>query len=66
LENPDARFAEIPNPVGHLECAGASSLAVHEVLAQRIAMRHHMAALTRDELSSELAHQLRRAEHRFF
>jgi general secretion pathway protein A len=43
-------------------------MAVHEALAQRIVIRHHMAALTREELSAYLAHRLRLAgaEHPLF
>jgi type II secretory pathway predicted ATPase ExeA len=35
------------------------TMAVHEALAQRIVVRHHMVALTRDELTGYLAHRLR-------
>jgi general secretion pathway protein A len=36
-------------------------MAVHEALAQRIVVRYHMAALTREELAGYLAHRLRLA-----
>jgi hypothetical protein len=36
-------------------------MAVHGALAQRIAVRYHMAALTREELTGYLAHRLRLA-----
>jgi general secretion pathway protein A len=47
--------------VGHPELRRCLTMAVHEALGQRIVIRHHMAALTRDELSAYLAHRLRLA-----
>jgi len=47
--------------VGHPELRRRLTMAVHEALAQRIVLRHHMAALTRDELSAYLVHRLRLA-----
>ena len=44
--------------LGHPELRRRLTMAVHEALAQRIIVRHHMAALTRDELTSYLAHRL--------
>jgi general secretion pathway protein A len=54
--------------VGHPELRRRLTMAVHEALAQRIVIRHHMAALTREELSAYLAHRLRlaSAEHALF
>jgi general secretion pathway protein A len=54
--------------VGHPELRRRLTMAVHEALAQRIVLRHHMAALTREELSAYLAHRLRLAgaEHPLF
>jgi general secretion pathway protein A len=54
--------------VGHPELRRRLTMAVHEALAQRIVIRHHMAALTRDELSAYLAHRLRLAgaDHALF
>jgi len=47
--------------VGHPELRRRLTMAVHEALAQRIVVRHHMAALTREELTAYLAHRLRLA-----
>ncbi len=47
--------------LGHPELRRRLTMAVHEALAQRIVVRHHMAALTRDELTGYLAHRLRLA-----
>jgi type II secretory pathway predicted ATPase ExeA len=54
--------------IGHPELRRRLTMAVHEALAQRIVLRHHMAALTREELSAYLAHRLRLAgaEHPLF
>jgi type II secretory pathway predicted ATPase ExeA len=47
--------------LGHPELRRRLTRAVHEALAQRIVVRHHMAALTRDQLTGSLAHRLRLA-----
>src|SRR6266849_6033096 len=47
--------------LGHPELRRRLTMAVHDALAQRIVVRHHMAALTRDELTGYLAHRLRLA-----
>ena len=45
--------------LGQTELRRRLTMAVHEALAQRIVVRYHMAALTRDELTGYLAHRLR-------
>lgn len=47
--------------LGHPELRRRLTMAVHEALAQRIVVRHHMGPLTREELSPYLAHRLRLA-----
>lgn len=47
--------------LGHPELRRRLSMTVHEALSQRIVVRHHMAALTRDETPQYLAHRLRLA-----
>lgn len=44
--------------VGLTELRRRLSMAVHESLAQRIVVRHHLAGLTRDELPQYLVHRL--------
>jgi type II secretory pathway predicted ATPase ExeA len=47
--------------VGQAELRRRLSMAVHEALAQRIVVRHHLVGLTREELPLYLAHLLRLA-----
>ena len=47
--------------VGLSELRRRIALAVHEPLAQRLVVRHHVRALQRDEIDAYLAHRLRRA-----
>ena len=47
--------------LGQTELRRRLTMAVHEALAQRIVVRYHMAALTREELAGYLAHRLRLA-----
>jgi type II secretory pathway predicted ATPase ExeA len=47
--------------IGQPELRRRLSMAVHEPLAQRIIVRHHLAGLTRDELPRYLQHLLRLA-----
>jgi general secretion pathway protein A len=47
--------------VGQTELRRRLSMAVHEALAQRIVIRHHLTGLTRDELANYLAQRLRLA-----
>ncbi len=47
--------------LGQTELRRRLTMAVHEALAQRIVVRYHMAALTREELTGYLAHRLRLA-----
>ena len=47
--------------LGQTELRRRLTMAVHEALAQRIVIRYHMTALTRDELAPYLAHRLRLA-----
>jgi type II secretory pathway predicted ATPase ExeA len=47
--------------VGLTELRRRLSMAVHESLAQRIVVRHHLAGLSREELPDYLSHRLRRA-----
>jgi type II secretory pathway predicted ATPase ExeA len=47
--------------VGLTELRRRLSMAVHESLAQRIVVRHHLTGLTREELSEYLTHRLRLA-----
>jgi general secretion pathway protein A len=47
--------------VGLTELRRRLSMAVHESLAQRIVVRHHLAGLSREELPEYLTHRLRRA-----
>lgn len=47
--------------LGQTELRRRLAMAVHEALAQRIVVRYHMSALTRDELPAYLAHRLRLA-----
>jgi len=47
--------------VGLTELRRRLSMAVHESLAQRIVVRHHLTGLTRDELPAYLTHRLRLA-----
>ncbi len=47
--------------IGQAELRRRLSMAVHEALSQRIIVRHHLAALTRDELPPYLGHLLRLA-----
>lgn len=44
--------------LGQTELRRRLTMAVHEALAQRIVVRYHMAALTREELSGYLTHRL--------
>lgn len=45
--------------LGHPELRRRLGMAVHEALAQRIVVRYHMAALTREETPAYLVHRLR-------
>jgi len=47
--------------VGQAELRRRLSMAVHEALAQRIVVRHHLGGMTREELGRYLAHLLRLA-----
>jgi type II secretory pathway predicted ATPase ExeA len=47
--------------LGQTELRRRLTMTVHEALAQRIVVRYHMPALTRDELSAYLTHRLRLA-----
>lgn len=47
--------------IGQAELRRRLSMAVHEALAQRIIVRHHLVGLARDELPPYLAHLLRLA-----
>ena len=47
--------------VGLTELRRRLSMAVHESLAQRIVVRHHLGGLSRDELPDYLTHRLRLA-----
>jgi type II secretory pathway predicted ATPase ExeA len=47
--------------LGQTELRRRLAMAVHEALAQRIVVRYHLPALTRDEVPSYLAHRLRHA-----
>ena len=47
--------------VGLTELRRRLSMAVHESLAQRIVVRHHLGGLSRDELPNYLTHRLRLA-----
>jgi type II secretory pathway predicted ATPase ExeA len=47
--------------LGHPELRRRLNMAVHEALAQRIVVRHHMTALTREEAPAYLRHRLRLA-----
>lgn len=47
--------------IGQAELRRRLSMAVHEALAQRIVVRHHLGGLSRDELPPYLAHLLRLA-----
>lgn len=47
--------------LGHPELRRRLNMAVHEALAQRIVVRHHMNPLTRDELPAYLQHRIRLA-----
>lgn len=47
--------------MGHAELRRRLAMAVHEPLAQRIVVRHHVAPLEHDEVAPYLAHQLRLA-----
>jgi type II secretory pathway predicted ATPase ExeA len=47
--------------LGHPELRRRLGMAVHEALAQRIVVRHHMAPLTREETPGYLVHRLRLA-----
>lgn len=47
--------------LGHPELRRRLGMAVHEALAQRIVVRYHMAALSRDETAQYLAHRLQLA-----
>jgi general secretion pathway protein A len=44
--------------LGQTELRRRLTMAVHEALAQRIVVRYHMAALTREELAGYLTHRL--------
>ena len=54
--------------VGLTELRRRLAMAVHESLAQRLVVRHHLAGLDREELDDYLAHRLRLAgcEHPLF
>lgn len=47
--------------LGHSELRRRLAMAVHEALAQRIVVRYHLPALSRDELPAYLTHRLRHA-----
>ena len=47
--------------LGQPELRRRIGMTVHEALAQRIVVRHHLGPLTRDEVASYLAHRLRLA-----
>jgi type II secretory pathway predicted ATPase ExeA len=47
--------------LGQTELRRRLSMAVHEALAQRVVVRYHMSALSRDELPAYLEHRLRLA-----
>ena len=47
--------------IGQAELRRRLSMSVHEALAQRIVVRHHLTGLTRDELPAYLSHLLRLA-----
>jgi type II secretory pathway predicted ATPase ExeA len=47
--------------IGQAELRRRLSMAAHEALAQRIVVRYHMAALSRDEIPAYLTHRLRMA-----
>jgi general secretion pathway protein A len=47
--------------LGQTELRRRLAMAVHEALAQRIVVRYHLPALTREEVPSYLAHRLRLA-----
>jgi general secretion pathway protein A len=47
--------------LGQTELRRRLAMAVHEALAQRIVVRYHLPALTRDEIPDYLAHRLRLA-----
>lgn len=47
--------------LGQTELRRRLSMAVHEALAQRIVVRYHLSALTRDEVPPYLSHRLRHA-----
>ena len=47
--------------VGLTELRRRLAMAVHESLAQRLVVRHHLNALDRDELDAYLSHRLRLA-----
>jgi len=47
--------------VGLTELRRRLAMAVHESLAQRIVVRHHLAGLSRDEVPEYLTHRLRRS-----
>jgi type II secretory pathway predicted ATPase ExeA len=47
--------------LGQTELRRRLTMAVHEALTQRIVVRYHMAALTREECTGYLAHRLRLA-----
>lgn len=47
--------------LGQTELRRRLGMAVHEALAQRIVVRYHLPALSRDELHAYLAHRLRHA-----
>ena len=45
--------------LGQTELRRRLSMAVHQALAQRVVVRHHMTPLTREEIPDYLAHRLR-------
>ena len=47
--------------LGQTELRRRLTMAVHEALAQRVVVRYHMTALSRDELSAYLTHRMRLA-----
>jgi type II secretory pathway predicted ATPase ExeA len=47
--------------LGQTELRRRLTMAVHEALAQRVVVRHHMTALSREEIPDYLAHRLRLA-----
>ncbi len=47
--------------IGQTELRRRLSMSVHEALAQRIVLRHHLSGLSREEIPTYLAHLLRRA-----